>query len=415
MIKNIHDIISINDNFDLGKKKRLEYLNNILQHATNNTSFYSHLKNKSFLEFPVLDKQTIITNYNSITANINTIPLQEGELHIQSTSGSTGIPLKIPQDTRCRKRRIASIKYGNKLIGHEEGQPIAHIRALSHYYLDKKDFILHNEITNITYIDNSNLDEVKMLKIINEINQRKIKVIRGYMTSLDLISSFAVNNGLSFPSKPTFISVGEPMLKSLRDRIVNKLSCDIITQYGNEENGIIGQSNNNTDGSIIILNTANLIIEILKLESDNPVDKNEAGRVVVTDLFNYAFPMIRYDIGDIARIGEIKDKTIISIRDLHGRKTDLIYTTKGKVLDMYNSMPVEVFNNPHVRQWQFVQESKRSYTLIITSKDKNKIPVDKLKDELQALLGEDSIVNIRFIEEMPILSSGKRKVIISKL
>ncbi len=415
MTKDINDILSINNNFDLAKKKRSEYLRNIMQHAINNTSFYSDLKGKSFSEFPVIDKQTILENYASLIVNHSTIPYQEGELHIQSTSGSTGIPLKIPQDTRCRERRIAGIKYGNQIIGHKEGEPIAHLRALSHYYQDKKEFILHNNTTNITYIDNSDLDELKIRKIINEINQRNIKLVRGYMTSLDLITTFAVNNNLFFSSKPIFISVGEPMLKSLRDRIVSKLKCDIITQYGNEENGIIGQSIINSDGEIISLNTGNLIIEILKFERDEPVREGEAGRIVVTDLFNYAFPMIRYDIGDIAKVGEIKDGIILSIKGLTGRKTDLIYKTNGEVVDMYNSMPTEIFNNPNISQWQFIQETKTKYILNINAKNKGKILVNKIKDDLHFLLGEDSLVYIKFGEEMPILSSGKRKVITSNL
>ena len=39
----------------------------------------------------------------------------------------------------------------------------------------------------------------------------------------------------------------------------------------------------------------NFYIEMLSLDSDEPVKPGELGRIVVTDFYNKAFPMIRYD------------------------------------------------------------------------------------------------------------------------
>jgi phenylacetate-CoA ligase len=46
----------------------------------------------------------------------------------------------------------------------------------------------------------------------------------------------------------------------------------------------------------------NLIVEILN-EDDTPTAEGDIGRVVVTDLYNSAAPMIRYDLGDHAEVG----------------------------------------------------------------------------------------------------------------
>jgi phenylacetate-CoA ligase len=46
----------------------------------------------------------------------------------------------------------------------------------------------------------------------------------------------------------------------------------------------------------------NLIVEILN-EDDTPTAEGDVGRVVVTDLYNSAAPMIRYDLGDHAEVG----------------------------------------------------------------------------------------------------------------
>lgn len=45
-------------------------------------------------------------------------------------------------------------------------------------------------------------------------------------------------------------------------------------------------------------------LEILATDRDEPVERGHAGRVVLTDLLNTAMPLLRYDIGDVAILGE---------------------------------------------------------------------------------------------------------------
>lgn len=415
MSYHLDEVVHMNTDIKTCKKLRTKYLNDLLAYAKSNTLFYSRVQSCKLSLFPVITKQTILDNYQEFIVDADKIPYQQGVVHIQTTSGSTGVPFKIHQDTRSRVRRVASLKYGNKLLSFTEGEPLAHIRALGHHYDNITSGIIHNNDTNITYVDNANLSDENIRAIINEFNSRKVKIIRGYMTSLDIITSYAVNNNLKFESYPTFISVGEIMLKSLRDRVVNDLACQIITQYGNEENGIIGQSGINSSGAEIVLNRASLIVEILKLNEDTPVESGEIGRVVVTDLFNYAQPMIRYDIGDTARLGNMKDGELLSIVDLCGRKTDLIRTTSGKIIDMYNSMPNEIYLSKTIKQWQFIQETETRYTLIFSVKEIIDIDLEVLKEKLKVLIGVDSQINIIIQDKLPILGSGKRKIIVSML
>ena len=45
-------------------------------------------------------------------------------------------------------------------------------------------------------------------------------------------------------------------------------------------------------------------VEIMDMDADIHAKKGAYGRIVVTDLFNYSVPLIRYDTGDIAKIEE---------------------------------------------------------------------------------------------------------------
>lgn len=60
--------------------------------------------------FPVMNKTKYIDNYNDIIIPEHLIPGQVGKVHIQSTSGSTGTPFRVPQDTKKKTEKNCRIK-----------------------------------------------------------------------------------------------------------------------------------------------------------------------------------------------------------------------------------------------------------------------------------------------------------------
>lgn len=413
MTDQLNEVRFINEHFKEGEVLRKSRIKDILAFAKENTKFYSRVKGSELCDFPVISKPVIREHYEDFLVSRHRIPGQIGALHIQHTSGSTGIPFAVPQDTCCRLRRIAGIKYGNELIGFQSFEPLAHIRSLKQYYTDKNEDVVHDHKSNITYFDNSCLDEPKIARIVNEINRRNIRFIRGYMTSLDLITGYCRRNKIELVSQPFFISVGDSLPEYLRLRIINDLRCSIISQYANEENGILGQTEMNGSGTKMILNRASCLVELLKMDEDIPVSEGELGRIVVTDFSNYALPFIRYDTGDMASIGEIKNNVLYSIDKLIGRKTDFIYKTNGELLDFVNSMPPAINNNQDVLQWQFIQHTAKSYTLKLLLRDANlREKAAYYTSLLENILGFDADIKIDFVGGIPISSSGKRRLVI---
>lgn len=418
MWKAYKEVMYISDIQNLigGGKIRQQHLSSLLSFASSNVPFYQSYKGCELKEYPVINKQTILSQYDKFLAPPSQIPGQEGKVHIQKTSGSTGTPFAVYQDTKCRTRRIATIKVENEAIGFHSFEPMMHLRSMAHYWdWGKGEMIRFNRNLNIYYVDNANLTDEKLQVIVDTINSKKIKVIRGYMTTLDTVTRYAVKHDIKFLHRPFFISVGELLLESLRLRIVNKLHCHIISQYGNEENGIFGSSPIDGAGTTILLNRANCYVELLKFDSDEPVSKGEIGRIVVTDFTNYAMPMIRYELGDLASIGEVAaDGTLLSIENLCGRKTDMIFRTNGEPIDIFNSIPAEIFNSPDLRQWQFIQTGEKNYILrFCLEKVQNEI-ISLAESELKVLLGDDAVISIECVNEIPVLCSGKRKVVINE-
>lgn len=126
--------------------------------------------------------------------------------------------------------------------------------------------------------------------------------------------------------------------------------------------------------------------------------------------------MIRYEIGDIAAPCEYySDGTIKSIDNLSGRITDQIYCTDGRALDFYNSNPVEIQKNTLIKQFQFIQKGPKEYLLRISLKNEKVKEDEKLFIyKLKELLGSDANISIEWSNELPILSSGKRKIVVNE-
>ena len=413
MWKEYCDVVSMCKNIARGGVKRKRYLQEILSFAKDNTKFYAEIPAKHLEEFPVVNKQTILQRYSDFLVPPEHIPGQKGKLHIQRTSGSTGTPFSVPQDTRCRIRRIATIKAENESIGFHSFIPMMHLRAVKHYWRDDRGDIYYDKKLNIVYADNANLTEEKLGRIIDAANRHKVRFIRGYMTTLDMLTRYSLKSGKELLTRPFFISVGEPLLESLRMRIVNDLGCHVISQYANEENGVFGSSPMDEPGDRILLNRANCYVEILKMDSDEPAGENELGRIVVTDFVNHALPLIRYDIGDVAMKGEEQGGELLSLKSLSGRKTDLVYTTAGKRIDLFNSISPEIYNNPALSQWQFIQHTAKSYTLRLSYSDERiKQSADRFSSLMKEILGEDAEIQIEFVREIPVLNSGKRKIVV---
>ena len=154
------------------------------------------------------------------------------------------------------------------------------------------------------------------------------------------------------------ISSSELLSDETRDGLEELLGCKEFNRYSNQKCAVSAQSDLHNKNMHI--NNASYYIEVLDIDKDAPVQDGEVGRIVVTDLFNYAMPLIRYDTGDLGTISTYSGKRAFST--IQGRRVDLIYDTKGRPLTPHTwSVYMWKFNK--LKQYQFIQENKKEYVL----------------------------------------------------
>ena len=377
-----------------------EKLDNLISFATSHTSFYEKYKNCNIVDFPVINKNTIMYDFDAFKSD-NFI---NRPVHEMSTSGSTGRPFKILQDMGKRKQVLAEIMYFSELVGYKVGNKIVYLRNLEKYN-SKNNFkqFLQNE----SLIYTQKYDDLSLNRITDElIKMEKGTTILGYASTLQAVSSFMEKNNISAKNVTGIISGAETITNKTRQLVKKQFNCPVVSRYSNQEMGILAQD---YDEDKFTLNRASYFFEILDMEKDKPIELGQVGRIVITDLYNYAMPMIRYDTGDLG-IMDKNDKGYY-LSKIYGRKLDLLYTTSNEPLSFF---ALDDFFEPNtdIEQYQIIQNDRTHVTINLIMKEGKNIDEQWCIEGVKSVMGNDCNVSIEYLDTIPITNSGKFRYVI---
>jgi phenylacetate-coenzyme A ligase PaaK-like adenylate-forming protein len=405
--KNYLDIRNIMENGrdSMVSKKPEEYLHGIMNYAIENVGFYKGYKSfDSVKSFPVINKNIIRDNYNEFQS----LKFPDSSVVNMHTSGSTGTPFVVRQDKNKRSRVLAEMIYFWGKAGYQIGMRYGFLRFRTSM----------NRLTawarNVRLWDIQGQDKENLEKIWNFLrSDHNIKLLLGFPSALENLANFILTCGYSpgMDNIHTIIGFGEAFPKSALAKLKRIFNCNIVSLYSNMENGMLALEC--IENKEFHVNSASYFIELLKLDSDDPVRVGEPGRIVVTDLFNHAMPLIRYDTGDVAIWKKEPECGWYSqvFSSIEGQKVDQIFDTRGNKKSPHKiSFLLEPFDR--LLQYQFVQEGAKRYALKLNGaegKYDDAVFVDLLKD----FLGQDAEILIEHIHEIPVLASGKRKEVVN--
>ena len=405
-----NDIDFILQNMDSveSKNRRSESLEALLKHAVNSTAFYNEFSNYKGLEdFMVIDKNIIRNHYEDFKSS----KYKNKKNFSVYTSGSTGTPFKLLHDKNKRNRNSADVIYFAKQAGFEIGHKLYYIRHWDQYnssnpWITKLKNIYMHPVSKLSNNDIENLLK-KMSKDFSS------KGIMCYASVLEEMMNYVGNTDAAPEVKDvkSIIAISESLKVDAKHSMEKYFGVPVISRYSNVENGILAQQI--AESNEFQINWASYIIEILDIDTNNPTEPGTLGRIVITDLYNYCMPMIRYDTGDIGKMA-IADKNgekHMVLERVEGRKMDMIFNTTGKMMSPF--MVYHILKYPHIVQYQFIQEDKTQYKIKL-----NVLPefhsTENILAEFKEHLGQDAEIYLEFVEDIPLLSSGKRKFVINR-
>ena len=381
-------------------------LKHLLHHATMTTKFY-----KSYLGVDDLDQFSII-NKNIIRENFADFASSKFDLskcRKVSTSGSTGSPFSVYHNKNKLRKNIADNIYFSSKSNYKIGDYLVYVKIWSDSFSLKQR--ANFQLKNMHPLSVFSLSDEEIKMFIDKLNRQSSEVcFIGYASSFEKICKYIDRlgvNPIQFKTK-SIITISEALNEYTRNAVTNYFGIRPLSRYSNNENGIIAQQIGSDDLKFKI-NDSSYIVEIFDLDSDKKLNYGQRGRIVITDLYNLATPLIRYDTGDVG-VMELDESGKPYFTEISGRKLDLLYDTKGRLVPSHLSAKMCKYGE--FKQFQLVQKSKTTYAVNLNT-DK---PIDEnaLVKEYKSYLGSDAQIIINYVDEIPLLNSGKRREVVNE-
>ena len=385
-------------------------LSGMLDYVVNNVAFYKNYQGyTSLTDFPVVNKGMIKNHEKDFLSG----EYEKSKLFKQETSGSTGMPFAVYQDPVKRLRATADTLFFSEKAGYELGTRLYFSRVWedaskrSKWTCFKQNWVVH---------DASSLSDEAIGNLLDMWERDdSTKSVLIFASSLTAIAKYLIREKFQPKAKiESFITLSESLDLWTKKIIEQVYHTHVYSRYSNQELGIMAQQLPGSND--FLLNVGSFYFELLDLNEDRAVEPGKPGRIVVTDLYNKSMPLIRYDTGDVA----VAKKTVNAKRQLpiletvEGRRVDFIFDTHSNMVSPY------VINTPmheflEIQQYQFIQESEKGYTMLLNLKnDVSFSRESELLKVLKSYLGDDAVINVKYVSEIPVLKSGKRKQVVNK-
>ena len=383
----------------------------LLSYAKENCPFYrkNYGTAETLQEFPVMTKGDFLARYDDVLSDLYRDGKQK--TYKLSTSGSTGTPFTVlcNQDkmNRVNMNFISVMELNGFRLGMKRGEFRAWIKG-------------KNTISRMTSIKNnlimveiSNMGDEALEGICRQIEKQRIQVLVAYSSAMTALTSYLQRTGrdISRWAVEMIFTMGEGLPDTTYDAIEEVFDFSPVRSYGNNENGFIAVSLP-WKRQVYTIDLYNFHVEILKMHSDEPAAPGELGRIVVTDFYNRAFPLIRYDTGDTGIMEtEIDEegRKHAYFTTIYGRKASMLYSTSGEPLSMHVFMNILFCFQDVLSQGKCIQWEKDRYELVINA-EPGQVDEDNMRREYRKYLGSDARIDITYVDEIPVQQSGKRMV-----
>jgi phenylacetate-coenzyme A ligase PaaK-like adenylate-forming protein len=263
-----------------------------------------------------------------------------------------------------------------------------------------------------------NVDGQGAVEIWRRIDAFRPDFILGYTSTLSTIASELLERNLRLLHHPrAVVTIAESLTPLRRQLIEEYFGTPVVDRYGLREFGSWSAQSCPISLNSLHINTELVVCEILR-DDGQAAKAGEIGKVVLTDLHNYAMPFVRYFTGDVAVAGGTGcacGRGFPLIGEIQGRSIECLHTPSGKVLSpaiLGHYLFVYHAQQKAVRHYQLIQESQdRVRLLVVPASGWNEDCRQHLHSTLASLLGGEFTTSVEAVSEIPLESSGKRSII----
>jgi phenylacetate-CoA ligase len=362
---------------------------------------------------PTLTKEEIQEHRDELVSS--KFPAQS--LIADMTGGSTGSPMQFYYDRERLDSRVGATLRHNRWAGWEIGDRAAILwgapqdTKVSGRLKDRlRTWIQERRLI----LDASDLSEASMASFARALIDYRPAVLQAYANTLGLFAQYVRAEGIQVIRPRGIVCSAEVLTDENRRLIEDTFVCPVFNRYGCREFAVIASECEAHEGMHI--NAENLLVEVV---ADGRSCTDEDGEIVITDLRNFAMPLIRYRIRDVGRIerSACSCPRGLPLMELSGgRVTDFLRATSGSRVSGIVIATYVITSIPGIRQIQFVQEEPGAIIVnLVKGPEWSPAALDELTARARKYLGEDMQLRIAYRDRIPPEKSGKHRFSISRL
>jgi len=390
---------------------QLARLNRLLQYCMQHNTFYhsrcrqAGFDPRSFRDLRDLAALPLLTkdDVRSAGAELFSTGYTSANSAHRRTGGSTGVPLRTYMDHPAVAFKKAATLRHNAWANLRPGDRLAAVWGDT----DKPQPVktrLRNLLTDrAIYLDTLTFDEAHLARFVADIRKYRPPVLMGHAHSIFRFAEYVRAMGTTDLVFQGIITTAM-VLSDVERRTIEAVFCSpVFNRYGCEELSIIASECEAHEGMHIC--GEGLYVEVLEETASQP------GKLVITDLVNYAMPMIRYEIGDYAvtQTGSCAcGRGLPRLKAVVGRTADFLYTPEKTPVFGISILDTFVIHIPGLKQVQIVQDRFDHMDFyVVRDINFSETTLALLQKNITDLFGRQMRADIHFVEQIAQTERGK--------
>ncbi len=401
-----------------------ERLQKLLAYAAEHSPFYRDLfqahgispdtfqNHDDLLRIPVTTKSDIRNNLDRFISD----EFDRAQLVSAKTGGSTGVSLQLFFDEACQERRNAAQLLADRWSGWDLGMKKAAVWGNPPVAETLKQKLRHHLLDRTIYLDTMNLNDTTMGDFVQRWRLEQPGAVFGHAHSIFIFACYLRDQGITDLRLKGIVATSMMLLDHERKVIEQAFDCAVTNRYGCEEVGLIACECERHDG--MHLNIPHVYVEFL--DGDNkPIKPGEPGKIVVTDLNNFAMPLIRYRVEDVGVYRERAcscGRGLPILERLEGRVADFLKLPDGGQVAGISLVERTLTKVPGIEQMQLIQEAENQIIINrVKGVDFTEQTDRLLIDSMREVFGDRVTLKVNDITHIPQEPSGKYRFSICRV
>ncbi len=360
-------------------------------------------------QLPILTKETVRERASEFLST----RFDRDDLEVLTTSGTTGAGMTFYQQPETRAFEAAVIWRFRNRFGITPLQRHAHFGGRRLIPFDQKGppFWRKNFGLNQVYYSSFHLTPENLSHYAKHLIEQDYGYYSGYASTMVVIAEYLLQEGLRIKNPPTVVNTGSETLHSSQRSMIEKaFECPVADRYGAAEPVCtMSQCEKGSYHEDMELG----ILERIPVEHHGD---GQSSRIIGTSLVEYAMPLVRYDIGDIATFTDDPcpcGRQSPIARYIDGRMESYILTPDGRKIGRL----ARVFGDlPRVKESQIVQRTKSELLVRVVQKNGYSATDESAyRNKLTEIVGKDFQIEFEYLDLIPRNKSGKFSAVVSEI